>query len=140
MSEPSSQDLKDLARVRARDCEMLLAARRYSGAYYLAGYAIECAVKAVIALSFRAHVIPSRALVNDVHTHDLNRLIRLAGLWEPLQQHSADSAEFKANWARIVAWSEASRYEIIDEFRAFDIVGAVNDPTHGVLQWLMKHW
>lgn len=41
--------LQILAEERARDAEALLNAGRWSGAFYLAGYAIECGLKACIA-------------------------------------------------------------------------------------------
>jgi len=42
-------DLRRLARVRADDAQALFSARRYPGAYYIAGYSIECAIKSVAA-------------------------------------------------------------------------------------------
>jgi hypothetical protein len=35
-------------------------------------------------------------------------------------------------------WNEASRYELKDQFAAAGIIRAVEDPDHGVLQWLKK--
>lgn len=43
------KDFQDLAMVRVREAEMLLAAGLFDGAYYLAGLAVECALKACIA-------------------------------------------------------------------------------------------
>ncbi len=42
-------DLQQLARARLREAEALLNAGEWSGAYYLAGYAVECGLKACIA-------------------------------------------------------------------------------------------
>ncbi len=39
-------ELQRLAKDRLLDAKALFAARRWSGAYYLAGYAVECALKA----------------------------------------------------------------------------------------------
>jgi hypothetical protein len=41
-------EFQKLADLRAREAGVLLAARCYDGAYYLAGYAVECALKACI--------------------------------------------------------------------------------------------
>jgi len=41
-------ELRQLAEDRILDAEHLLAAGRWSGAYYLAGYAVECGLKACI--------------------------------------------------------------------------------------------
>ena len=37
-------DLQKLAEIRVQDSEVLLGACRWAGAYYLAGYAVECAL------------------------------------------------------------------------------------------------
>jgi len=63
----------------------LLHGKQFSGAYYLAGYAIECALKARIASQFRADEIPDKNLVNKVYVHDLANLLRLAGLEAELE-------------------------------------------------------
>jgi hypothetical protein len=72
--------LQSLAETRRRDAELLLASARYSGAYYLCGYAVECALKAIVASQFVQDVIPSKKLVSDTYTHDLLKLVGLAGL------------------------------------------------------------
>jgi hypothetical protein len=41
-------ELQQLAEDRRLDAEALLAAQRWAGAYYLAGYAVECGLKACI--------------------------------------------------------------------------------------------
>ena len=43
------QDLQNLALTRLEEVEVLLNNHKYSGAYYLSGYVIECALKACIA-------------------------------------------------------------------------------------------
>ena len=140
MADPSADHLKALAELRWTDAEALLGAGRHSGAYYLAGYSIECGLKAVIALSFRATVIPSKKFVNDIHTHDLASLIALAGLKQQLGVAADDNPELEANWAFVAGWKESSRYETIDPFTANRMLKAVGDPKSGVLQWLRTHW
>lgn len=48
----SKKDLKILSEVRLEEEQSLLANRYYSGAYYLAGYSVELALKACIAKLF----------------------------------------------------------------------------------------
>jgi HEPN domain len=43
-----TQDLKAIARARLRDAQALLRAKRFDGAFYLCGYAVELALKARI--------------------------------------------------------------------------------------------
>ncbi len=42
-------DFQRLTRLRLDEAKVLLANERYQGAYYLIGYAVECALKACIA-------------------------------------------------------------------------------------------
>jgi len=51
-------DLQQLAWERSGDAQELLAAGRWSGAYYLCGYAVECGLKACIAKLSRLHDFP----------------------------------------------------------------------------------
>ena len=40
----------------------------------------------------------------------------------------------------MIGWSEQSRYETISEDVARDLVEAIGDPDHGVLQWFTSLW
>lgn len=52
------KELQSLAETRLADAKVLLKNRRYDAAYYLAGYAIECALKARIAGRTRRNDFP----------------------------------------------------------------------------------
>lgn len=54
-------DLEALSIVRLDDAKLLFQSGRYSGAYYLSGYAVELAIKACIARVFQANAIPDKA-------------------------------------------------------------------------------
>ncbi|MEA2905782.1 MAG: hypothetical protein QOI12_3169 [Alphaproteobacteria bacterium] len=72
-----------LAELRLHEAKLLGQGGHPSGAYYLAGYAIECALKARIAAQFREHEIPDKALVNRIYTHDL----AIWSVWRGLSQN-----------------------------------------------------
>jgi HEPN domain-containing protein len=82
-------DFQELAEERLEDARPLLDAGRFSGAYYLAGYAVECALQACIA-----------RLTNQ----------------------------------------EEARYRSYEQQQAAELLSAVADPKHGVMQWLRAHW
>jgi HEPN domain-containing protein len=134
----SRQLLQTVATSKLEDAVLLLAHDRYSNAYYLAGYAVEIALKAVIAKQFRPGVIPEKGLVNSIYTHRLISLIDLAGLSAELGQ--ARNVLLAAKWTTVSQWSEASRYETISEAPARELVTAVNDPKGGVSPWIIRHW
>jgi hypothetical protein len=51
-------DLQALADLRVKEATILLDANCFEGAYYLLGYAIECALKACIAKQIKQHDFP----------------------------------------------------------------------------------
>ena len=67
-------ELQRLSRTRRREARILLDAGEPAGAYYLIGYAIECALKARIASLTRRHDFPDKKLAADCHVHDLSAL------------------------------------------------------------------
>ena len=137
----NKMEFQDLAGVRLREAHALLADGLNAGAYYLAGYAIECALKACIANLTREHDFPpDRTALQDIYTHDLTRLVRAAKLENELRIALVADRAFRLKWEAALGWSEASRYLPANATAASDLVAAVGDPAHGVLQWVMLHW
>jgi hypothetical protein len=134
-------DLQTLADIRARESKVLLDNGCSHGAYYLAGYAIECALKACIAKQVNRYDFPDKNLANKAFTHDLTALVQLAGLKAALDAESASSRPFDLNWTVVKDWSEQKRYEsVISLVEARDMYSAVVDPTNGILPWLKNYW
>lgn len=71
MGGVNRKDLQSLARTRLAEAKILLDAGRSDGAYYLAGYAVECALKACIARGTQRHEFPDKKTVDASHTHNL---------------------------------------------------------------------
>jgi hypothetical protein len=72
---------RQLAEDRIQDAAILLAAQRWSGAYYVAGYAPECGLKACIARLTSAEDFPPKVkVVQEYYTHDLDKLLKASGL------------------------------------------------------------
>lgn len=133
-------DLKRLTHIRVEEAAALLSANQPSGASYLVGYAIECALKACIAAQFREHQLPDKKLVNDSYTHDLRKLIGLAGLRQNFDTHYRSSSDFQVNWTVVEQWSEGRRYQIAGLRDAQDMYDAVTTEPDGVLAWVKRHW
>lgn len=134
-------DLQQLADVRLTEANALLAAGLWDGAYYLAGYAVECALKAcIMAYVERTGVIfEDRKFSEKCWTHKFDDLV---GLAELKAAHSAETAinAFDDNWKVAIKWNEAARYRRVTETEARRLLGAIFDPSHGVLQWVKRHW
>lgn len=131
-------DLQNLSTLRLREARVLLAAGETSGAYYLAGYAVECALKAVIAKETQQHEFPDRDRVRDSYTHDLEKLLKVAKLNSALDAQTND--QLTLNWKVIQDWDENSRYKTWDKGEAQDILNAVDHQQNGVLPWLTQFW
>ncbi len=124
-----------------REAKALLDRKCYEGAYYLAGYAVECALKACIAKRTLAHDFPPKPqVVRDYYQHDIRSLAKMAGLELELNKRLS-VVQFKSNWDQVIGWSEEKRYEThIDSMSAGALYRAITDPRNGVLVWLKKYW
>jgi HEPN domain-containing protein len=74
-------DLNQLSELRVREAMALFAKRYYDGACYLAGFSVECALKACIARKTAKHSFPDRDAVLKSWTHNLKSLAEVAGLY-----------------------------------------------------------
>jgi HEPN domain-containing protein len=135
-----------IAELRLKEAKALLVAELPDGACYLAGYAVECALKACIAKRTREHDFPEKKLVNESHTHDIKILLRLAGLSDQLKIDIDRDVISETSWETIERWSEQSRYEQIegdDTFRFLEsarMIHAVESEKGGVLPWIKQYW
>jgi len=135
----SRKDFQRLAELRAREAGALARSRNQQGAYYLAGYAVECALKACIAKKTKRHEFPpDRAFTNKIYTHDLRVLMKEAGLQGELEKDMQANQALAVNWNTVQIWTEESRY-VTNGLNGKDLHLAVVG-AHGVLPWITKHW
>jgi hypothetical protein len=135
-------DLQQLADLRIAEAHALLtlAAPMSDGAYYLAGYAVECALKACIAKGYGPEEWPEKQFVADCHTHEILKLVRLAGLEGARAVDVAANPDLGTNWSIVKDWSERSRYERHSLAKALRLYEAITHATDGVLPWIRAHW
>ena len=136
MSDLSRDKLIILAEQKLADAKLLLSHDRPGNAFYLAGYAVELLLKAAISSRFQANTIPDPSWLKDVFTHNLERLVKLALLEDDLKRSSDADDEFKGRWDIVLEWNEASRYYVRSQRDADALIAAIDDPNHGVFQWL----
>jgi len=91
-------DLQQPSKMRTAEGKCLLDAGRFAGSYYLMGYSVECALKAVVARRCRRYEFPDKGFVTSCHTHDLALLRRLAGLSDEFASARMQSAAFREHW------------------------------------------
>lgn len=133
------KDFKLIADLRAKEAEILLKGGKPNGAYYLAGYAVECALKACIARQVKKYQFPPKAdRARKLYTHNLDELISEAGLQAELVAEISRNPAFAANWGTVKGWTEESRYKSAG-LNGKDMYNAVIG-TDGVLQWIKQRW
>ena len=141
------EQLQKLTELRVKEATILYENKCFDGAYYLLGYAVECALKSCIAKKVQQYDFPDKKLANESYTHDLKTLLKIAELKEELD--NLNDSIIKMNWSMIInsaeedglAWSETVRYiQGIDSKQAEDFFYAVTDQNKGILQWLQKYW
>ncbi|MCE9527705.1 MAG: hypothetical protein K8R36_16815 [Planctomycetales bacterium] len=132
--------LQQLAEERVRDADALLTAGQWSGAYYLAGYAVECGLKACIAKLTNQHDFPDKELAQRCFTHKIEVLVEAAGLALQRKTDVALNPTMGANWLLVKDWDEKARYQPWTEPQARKLFVAVTDTTNGVLPWIKGNW
>jgi hypothetical protein len=134
-------DLQSLSRLRLQEARVLLANDCFEGAYYLAGYAVECALKACIAKQVNRYDFPDRKLANDSYSHNIEQLLGVSGLKPNHDAEIKSNPDFAVNWAIVKDWSEQDRYRTpIPEAKAKDLYSAITARRNGVIAWLKKWW
>ena len=134
-------DFKQLSLIRLKEARVLLKKKNYDGAYYLCGYVIECGLKACIAKKTKRYDFPpDRKTIDEIYTHEPNKLVKAAGLSIELDGDMKRNKTFADNWGTVKDWKESSRYEKHTEKDARDLFSAASDKKHGVLQWLKQYW
>jgi HEPN domain-containing protein len=133
-------DFQRLANERLADAKALLAAKRWTAAYYLAGYAVECGLKACIAKRTKPEEFPDRVFAEKCWTHHLPQLLGLAGLKPVLDADIAADPILLGNWETTKDWTEASRYSHKTKVDAENLFDAISDKKHGVFPWVKERW
>ena len=133
-------DFQQLSRLRLREARGLFNLRYYDGAYYLAGYAVECALKACIARQTQRYDFPEKERVRKSYSHSARELLQVADLWAKLQEDTRARPNLGASWEAVYNWSEQSRYSFKDRLEAETLLRAVTKKPDGVLVWTRQYW
>lgn len=145
-------DFQQLAILRLTEAQTLLTHDLPDGAFYLAGYAVECALKAAIcrtlgiddffeSYSSKPHGAKVRDdVVQKFKTHDYGTLLVLSGLYHKLGADLLTDKALNDSWSTFQNqnWSEQQRYATASKAMndTLDFVASVNY----FLQWISQHW
>lgn len=107
----SPTDLYDIAKSRFEEAKLLNTAGKFEGAVYLCGYALELMLKRYIVLNLSWDGYPETSKefesFKTFKTHDLDVLLRLAGLEKKIQ---IDKSVYAA-WQTAKLWKSEIRYK-----------------------------
>ena len=139
LEQPKYRDFKKLSLIRIEEAKTLLKNKHFSGAYYLAGYSIELALKACYCKKVKEKSFPpKKAIYNKLYDHDLNGLLDVSGIKIPFLKKLGEDSNLNAKWETVKDWNEESRYSIIEQEVAKSIVAAINN--RGVLGLIKQLW
>ena len=102
-------DLEKLVDLRMKEAKILLDHQVWDGAYYLAGYAVEFALKVrIISDLMKSDGFPDLNFAKKFYQHELTALLALTKLKDEMTTDPSVSA----HWEIAKDWSEQSRYQI----------------------------
>lgn len=116
---------------------------RWSAAYYLIGYAVECGLKSCVVARVIAHpeiIYQDKRFSFDAWSHDLEGLLVVADIKADRDRDAAANPGLYNNWQELKDWSEQSRYLQKTQAEAERLFEAVTHPADGVMQWIRRRW
>jgi HEPN domain-containing protein len=119
---PSTSGLKKLARDRLRDAKTLFDTDSYHGAIYLAGYAVELALKSRIC----QHLGWEKLDESMLKRHELKFLLRFTGL-------ESKQESFIEEWNLLSDWNPEMRYNASEDFQK-DETRKIIDATEQLME------
>lgn len=102
---------KELQERFSRGARELEKAEQFDLAYYLGGYAAECAMKALICRSIPANTFPPKNTSSTHYVHKIETLLGTAGLQKILEFEQSKDGNLKVAFQIIKDWEPDSRYE-----------------------------
>jgi hypothetical protein len=73
-------------------------------------------------------------------THDIEKLVALAGLKARRDADIAANTVLEDNWLIVKEWKETARYKATAQLKAEQLYQAITDNANGVLPWIRNHW
>jgi len=113
----------------------------YSGAFYICGYVVECALKACICRKTNQYdFYPKPEESKNAWSHDFKKLIKVSDLDSEINAARQSDLDLDVNWKSVEGWRTESRYEARGQQEAWALFDAISNPDHGVLSCIRQHW
>lgn len=149
---PSRSTLQKLTHQRLVDAAILLTANQPDTAFYLAGYTIECALKAAVCRTLDQDDFyqPDRnnkggryvqdRVFREFKTHNYSDLLVLSGLSAKFDEARLVDSQLDSAWLIVGRnrWSEQNRYEL--GTKTNEVVSSFMNAVELIVLWISKHW
>ena len=125
----SPRHLREIAKARLKDSEVLYKNGRYDGAVYLCGYAVEVALKARICKTLKWTDYPptNQKDYGNFKVHDLGVLLKFTGIETKIK------TRFLSDWSIVENWNSESRYNPVGTASNVDAQNMI-DSTRNLLK------
>ena len=134
-------DFQELAELHLRHAHALLDAQLYSGAYYMCGYVVECALKACICKRTKQDdFYPRPDEARNAWSHERRHLISVADVGKTIDDDRRADPTLDIYWKEVEGWTVESRYEKHSQREAENLYDAVSHPVHGAFACIKRHW
>jgi HEPN domain-containing protein len=140
----SHEELKEIAKMRLSDAQVLHKKGNHDGALYLCGYAIELGLKAVITKNFNSsgklstsHIPSTKEefkIVSTITNHDLDAILALV----PSNIIQQIKTKYLTEWSLIQKWNPEMRYALIRGQAAKKEAGDVIQAVSRILRYLSR--
>ena len=108
-------EFQQMAQERLNEAEILFKNKSYNGANYIAGYAVEFALKASICTCLDVEMFDekevSKKVAEPLKIHNLETLLVFSGLFKKLQSDRITDRQLDKAWSIVSGWSEERRYD-----------------------------
>lgn len=108
----NKNDIIHIAKARFKDAQVLYAEKRYEGAIYICGYAVELALKARICKTLRWKEYRTDRDYTSFKTHNLDVLLHLSGVEDKIKP------SLLVEWSIVIRWTPQTRYQSIGKVSA----------------------
>ena len=140
-------ELRKITKARLKSARLLIISEDWHGAAYLMGYALECALKAVICKRLNLINYPDNTSQKHIQgfflTHEFNSLLIVSGLENIFSLRGPE--ELFQSWSKFTKeypgakWTEM-RYDSVnwDEKKIKVLYEALVDPNKGLISYIIK--
>ncbi len=141
MFMPNHKDFKILSDRYRASAESLLNAKLFDAAYYLAGYSVECLLKAIICKRLGPNEYPPPNVNSTHYTHLVKKLTETAGIEKDLEYEKERCSELRNSYMVLKDWDPKTlRYESspLGEKKAINYIDEIKNKK-GFFKWLNKY-